>query len=101
MLRLPALLPSWPPNTRHLAWPVSKVRQDRAVRPLVATAGVRKVLQRVLHRLHLGDLAFQPVDLLLRQMFDVGAVAAPVTGKTKAPDVLPPQPNRYEADTGS
>jgi hypothetical protein len=68
---------------------------------MVATADVRKVLQRLLFRLHLGDLALQPVDLVLRQTLDVSAVAASVTGKTKAPDALPPQPNRYEADTGS
>jgi hypothetical protein len=67
----------WPRRGRTVRR--GEVVQDRAVRPLVAAAGARQMLQRPRHTLQLGDAAAQIRDLLLRDRLHAGARPIPVT----------------------
>ena len=49
----------------------SEVVKDRAARPIVALAVVRKVFERPGHRLHLGDLRAQLVNVIERHGLDL------------------------------
>src|SRR5688572_32258374 len=47
-----------------------QVVEDRAVRPMVPVAMPCEVLERIDHRLELGDLAIQLVDMLAGDLLD-------------------------------
>ena len=74
-------MPQWPFRTGPLEIP-----QNRAVRPVVALAAVGKLLERVTHRPHLGDLCFKFGDMIERNPFDLGAL--PVLVLPEADEVL-------------
>ena len=50
-----------------------QILQNRAVRPVVAVAALDQPGERRLHRPELGDLALDPLQMLARQLLDVGA----------------------------